>query len=149
MEKLFTKLTTLACAMLIACTTQANDWVTLSQYERATNGRYVSEDVVCSGTNLHVSSEMGTLMVQLNVTNEMLQRSLLGRGVAIAIDPEGKKSENIMVLFPSARMGGPRGPQGERVERGPQGERGDRQGPPPGEAPQSSDPTSDQAQQKE
>lgn len=122
-----------AAAMMAACTAQADDWVSLSQYERATGGRYVSEEVVCSGTNLHVSSEMGSLMVQLNVSNEMLQRSLLGRGVAIAISPEGKKSENIEVVFPAARFGRPQPPQGEDGYRQgpPQGYNSDRQGPPP------------------
>lgn len=111
-----------AALMLAACSSQASEWVSISQYEKATDGQYYSEDVVCTGTNLHVSTQMGALMVQLNVTDEMLQRSLLARGVAIAIDPEGKKSENIQVVFPSAMMGRPQPGQG-----GPQ----DRQGPSP------------------
>ncbi|MCD8385373.1 MAG: hypothetical protein LUD17_00625 [Bacteroidales bacterium] len=115
-------------AVAATASVSAQQWVGIEQWARTAPERYCSKEAVCSGTNLHVAANDQQLCVELFVTESMLQRSLLQRGLELRIDPAGKKKDFCSVIFPSMssqqmgsqQMGQPMGPQGMGEQMGPQ-----------------------------
>ncbi len=100
-------------AMCMVCTlgAAARQLTSVEQYLSANSSRYVSQNIICDGCYLHVSADASALCMQLYVRPEALQRSLLHRGVALAVDPEGKHQQLFLAVFQPVVIEMPQPPQ--------------------------------------